>query len=313
VKKKQQMLSGPGNRNGELYLLKVSQEMNARDYIVYKQVQWAKNQGLELIGSKNKRGRKTYTKTLDENLFEPLSSKCRKEFLKGDGSELTEDSEFPSKMQALHSSSALGVNIFQYWDTIQDVPTIAQSCCLCRNTTTTARTILFECKYPVEEGFRTSPNIDVVIQNAPESQYEVYAIECKFTEAYSSRGHAGLKKKYLDLDIWSSLPKLHKVAVEISPKDNRFEFLHAAQLIKHILGLRRTHGKKGFRLLYLWYDAFGREGAKHRAEADEFMTAAKQDGIKFYSKTYQELITYTAQNHRDSHQEYVEYITTRYL
>jgi len=66
-------------------------------------------------------------------------------------------------------------------------------------------------------------------------------------------------------------------------------------------------------LLYLWYDAFGREGAKHRVEADEFMSAAKQDGIKFYSKTYQESITYVAQNRRDSHQEYVEYITTRYL
>jgi hypothetical protein len=286
--------------------------MNAHDYIIYKQVQWANNQGRVLIDSKNKRGRKAYTKTLDENLYEPLSPKSRKEFLAGDGSELVDDSEFPSKMQALHSSSALGVNIFQYWDTIQDVPIIAHCCGLCRRTNTTSRKISFEVKYPVDDDFHTSPNLDVVIQNEPEFQYKVYAIECKFTKAYSSREHAGLMKKYLDLDIWKSIPNLHKMAGEIRPKDNRFESLHAAQLIKHILGLKRAHGKRGFRLLYLWYDAFGFEGAKHRAEVEEFIALAKQDDIKFHAMSYQKLIIYIAQNHRDTHKDYVEYVTNRY-
>ena len=287
--------------------------MNAREYILNKQVQWARNLGLELIGSKNEHGYKAYTKTLDENLFEPLSSKTREEFLAGDGSELSEDSEFPSKMQALHSSSALGVNIFQYWDTVQDVPAIAQCCGLCSKTNTTSMEILFEVKYPVDDQFRIGPNIDVVIRNAPKAQYKVFAIECKFTEAYSGRGHSGLKKKYLDLDIWQSIPNIHRMAVEISPKDETFEFLHAAQLIKHVLGLKRVYGKKGFRLLYLWYDALGTEGAKHREEADRFIAVAKQDDIKVHSQSYQELSIKIARDYRDSHQKYVEYITARYL
>jgi hypothetical protein len=51
----------------------------------------------------------------DDNLFEPLLSEVKGNFEEADGGEL---SGKPCKMQAVHSSSALGVNIFQYWKRI---------------------------------------------------------------------------------------------------------------------------------------------------------------------------------------------------
>jgi len=121
------------------------------------------------------------------------------------------------------------------------------------------------------------------------------------------------KQKYFDLDIWEEIPRLKELATSISPKDNRFQYLHAAQLIKHILGLKREYGKTGFRLLYLWYDAIGNEGTKHREEISEFLETAKADGIAIHELSYQELIIRLANEYRASHKEYVEYVTGRYL
>ena len=285
--------------------------MNAREYILTKQSQWAQNQGVELIGSKVDRGRKLYTTDLDSNLFEPLSESTRNDFLGGDGGEL---SGYPAKMQALHSSSALGVNIFQHWESIQDVSAIAQYCGFCNKTTAISREISFEVKYSIDDRFQYGPNIDVVIKNESSVRYKVFAVECKFTEAYGGRGHSGMKEKYLELsEIWKNFPRLKELAKEISPNDSRFEFLHAAQLIKHVLSLSGAYGKNGFRLLYLWYDALGRDGGQHRKEIEEFLEIAKSDGVKVHALSYQELITRIAEGGRDSHQEYVEYITSRYL
>ncbi len=284
--------------------------MNARDYILEKQVQWARNSGMELIGSKGIRGKKAYTKTLIENLFEQLSKSTLNAFQKGDGGELAGK---PSKMQAVHSSSALGVNLFQYWQRINQPEKIAQACAFCNKTTNISKNIRFEAKYPIDPKFKMGPNIDVVIENYPSAKIKVYAIECKFSEAYGGRGHGGIKEKYLELDIWTEIPQLHKLAISISPKDTKNEFLHSAQLIKHILGLKRAYGKTNFRLLYLWYDALGYEGNKHRDEFKDFVEIAKSDGILIHDMSYQELISKLAKTYRGTHPEYIEYITNRYL
>ncbi len=284
--------------------------MNAYEYILSKQIEWARNIGFELIGSKGNRGRLAYTRNLEGNLFEPLSPNTKRSFHEGDGSELAGN---PAKMQAVHSSSALGVNIFQYWDSINEVNKVAHACGLCRRTTKISKGISFEVKYPIDERFQFSPNIDIVLDNAPGSKYKVYAIESKFTEAYSGQGHSGLKEKYLDLDIWEEIPHTHEMGISISPNDSHFRYLHAAQLIKHILGLKRAFGKTGFRLLYLWFDALGSEGAKHREEIDEFLGMVKADGIAIHGMSYQKLIIRLANEYRAFHKEYVEYITGRYL
>ncbi len=278
-----------------------------------KQTAWAANSGLSLIGSKGARGRPAYTPELDQNLFRPLLPEVMKSFAAGDGSELG-STKFPGKMQAVHSSSALAVNVFQYWKSMKAVPVIAALCGLCRGDSQVSCAIHFEEKYPIDDGFGYHPNIDVVIHNAPSARIKRFAVECKFSEAYGGHGHVGIKAKYLGLDdLWADIPNLLRFAMRISPDDYEFAHLHPAQLVKHILGLKRQFGRQGFRLLYLWYDVLGDQGKRHREEAEEFTGIAKSDGIKFHSLTYQELIVALESHLRTDHQDYVRYLTARYL
>jgi hypothetical protein len=285
--------------------------MNAHEYILSKQIQWAYRNNITLIGSKGNRGRKAYTKKLDDNLFEPLLPETEKNFKKADGEELTGN---PCKMQAVHSSSALGVNIFQYWKKMKQFPAIAAACGLCNRNNNTSQDINFEVKFSVNKKFRFSPNIDVVINNSPESRFKVFAIECKFSEAYSSRNHSGISPKYIELNkVWDDIPNLLELAKEISSDDKKYFYLHPAQLIKHILGLKEKFGKNKFRLLYLWYDTIGPESGIHHKEINEFTEITKADNIHFHAMSYQDLIIKLSKDYRNIHRDYINYISGRYL
>lgn len=287
--------------------------MNAIEYIQTKQQIWAKSRGINLIGSKGDRVEKNYTTTLNENLFLPISSAVKQAFDEGDGNELNQQDGFPAKMQALQSSSALAVNVFQYWMT-KKISTIASACGLCRRNNTSPKSISFEKKFEINKEFQFSPNIDVVIENSSNFNFKVFAIECKFTEAYSTIGYTGLKEKYISLEnIWNDIPNIYLLAQRISPNDNDFDYLHPAQLIKHILGLKRKYGKNGFRLLYLWYDTLGEEGFRHKEEIERFTKICKEDGVKFHSISYQELILKLRKDCWDEHSEYIDYLSNRYI
>jgi hypothetical protein len=294
--------------------------MKAYEYITAKQTQWALNRGIPLIGSKVDKGRPAYTPELNQNLFEPLALDIRKSFEKGDGNEISGSPSSPAKMQAVHSASALSVNVFQYWQRIKQVSVIASACGFCRKGNAVSEKIVFEDKYPIDDNldkFPKAPNIDVVFHNSDLSHFKRFAIECKFSEAYSLQKHNGLKPAYIDLvSIWSDIPNLKVLAKSISPNDNCFTYLHAAQLIKHILGLKKECGKNGFRLLYLWYDVFGKEGTIHRFEIEKFSEIARADGIYFDAMTYQELILALSKECRQEHQEhtdYIKYLSEHYL
>ena len=175
--------------------------MNISEKIIAKQIEWAKNRNINLIGSQGAKGRPVYTTTVDENLFQPLNEQTRKELIEGDGSELKIGANRPSKIQALHSSSALGINIFDYWRKFSDISVIVTACGLTRANSTMTGRIQFEQKFPIDDRFQYSPNLDVVIYPDNPRKIKVYGIECKFTESYSSRGHGGLDELgYLEKD-----------------------------------------------------------------------------------------------------------------
>ena len=200
--------------------------MKAREYILVKQMQWAINHDITLI-SKGKRGRPAYTSDLEQNLFEPLLPETCECFKKGDGGEIIGSQDSPAKMQAVHSSSALGVNIFQYWQRIGQVHVIAAACGFCKKGNNTSEKIVFEDKYPIDEKkFSFAPNIDVVIYNSDSAKVKRCAIECKFAEAYISRGHLEIKLKYINLDeIWKDIPAIYNLAKSLCPDDNKFLYL----------------------------------------------------------------------------------------
>jgi hypothetical protein len=79
------------------------------------QERWARAQGYAV----DARG---YLKTVELNLREPLSARARAAFDAGDGGELSDSRSRPAKMRALHSSSALAVNVFDYWTAHDPAP-----------------------------------------------------------------------------------------------------------------------------------------------------------------------------------------------
>lgn len=288
--------------------------MNGYKFILTKQINWVNRNNIKLVGSKKNKGRKSYTTKLEENLFEPLLNQVETEIKNGDGGELNGNNTHSAKMCAVHSASAIGVNVFQYWIN-KNVTEIASALGLCRKNNLSAKEIHFEQKFEISNKFRFSPTIDVIITNEKINKIKAFGIECKFSEAYSSRKHPGLKKKYIDVisEQWNDLPNLLELAKEINPSDNKFKHLHPAQLIKHILGLKRQYKKNGFRLLYLWYDVFGMDGCNHRKEIDEFSKVAQRDNIKFHSISYQELIIKLNDEFYKGNEKYIDYLSDRYL
>lgn len=312
--------------------------MNSKEFIALKQRSWAKRKGLELVSAYiPDRGEKNYVNHLSDNLFEDLTEESIKYYCSGSGNETKDQKDQLAKMKALHSSSALVVNLFQYWQG-KDVAPILNACKLTSRTHTTDAMMKhigtassqalspLDCEIKFEEQFEISkklfrypPNIDVVI-STPLSEI---AIEAKFTEPYGGT-HKGLKQVYVEnISFWKGLPNLYELAKEISPDDTKFRYLDAAQLIKHILGLRNDchyvqeksarRLRRKFHLLYLWYDVIGEEGVEHRKEIEQFAEIAKRDNVKFSHVTYQEVIMKLAQAFYKGNEAYCDYLIDRYL
>lgn len=285
-------------------------------YCKNRQIAWAVEGCLPLIGSKGNRGEPAYTTTLDVNLFESLSPEARRELEQGDGEELVEKGG-PCKMQAVHSSAALTVNVFHYWRHQQSLQPILAALGLPGED---CMSVAFEAKRPIMDSpnrkiFGTDPNLDVVIQCSPESRFREIAVECKFTEPYRpcKPEDKALKWQYLkERQLWEDIPACHDLARRIMSSDDHFQYLHAAQLVKHILGLKHRNGKDGFHLIYLWYDVPLEAADQHRLEIEEFQEIVTADGIAFSAVAFQEVIA-ALQECRSGHEKYVEYLVERYI
>ncbi len=285
--------------------------VKSAEYIKQRQKLWAKSRKMDLIGSAGERGEKAYTKDLNTNLIVPLSKAIRDEYQAADGGELK--GKQPDKMQAVHSSSALAVNGFAHWHSTNKIELIAQAL---KIPTAGLTGMSFEKQLPIMDNVNRSefphdPNLDVFFS------YKNYAVgvESKFSEAYSSRKHSGLRAPYINhREFWEGLPSLYKFAKSISPDDKDFHHLHPAQLIKHILGLRYAFGSK-FRLVYLWYDAPFSDGTQHQREIERFSSILEKDKVGFQAITWQELIIRLAEKHQDEteHRDYIDYLVERYL
>ena len=122
-----------------------TRNMNGFDYILTKQIAWANRNKIKLVGREITKGRQAYTKTLNENLFEPLLPQTKTEIEKGDGGELKNDVSHSAKMCAVHSSSAICVNVLQYWKN-KTISNIAYALGLCRKENKSPKGISFEQK-----------------------------------------------------------------------------------------------------------------------------------------------------------------------
>jgi hypothetical protein len=285
--------------------------LRSLDYIKQRQILWARRKGIELKGSDGERGLHIYAGRLEDNLYGELKGKSDelKAYKDAAGKELD------SKMKALHSSSAIAVNVFAHWLNQPSKDAIAVAL---RIPSKNINSMRFEAQLPIMDNvnqveFPNNPHLDVLFEYNGRKP-EAVGIECKFaTEAYSGRAHQAIRDPYMRYTkLWKGLSNLLDLAKEVRKK-NEYHHLDTAQLTKHIFGLR--HAFDNFRLVYLWYDVPFDEGMEHREEIRRFSEIVKEDGIIFQAITWQELIIHLAEKHKDEkeHRDYINYLVERYL
>jgi len=268
------------------------------DYIVNCQLRWAAEAKIPI---------EAYTRTVEENIFSgELHPDTRNEYARGKGHELYGPR---AHMKALYSSSALVVNVFDYWRRQNRVQDIAK-CCGAEGIATGME---FEKTHPIKGIQGTPPHLDVEFTPAVP-----LAIESKFTETYRRTTRRPLTKTKLDVylehdDIWDGMPKLKNLAQDIvrhSRARTKFEYLDVPQLIKHILGLKCSYGR-GFSLLYLWYKVDSKEATQHEQELADFRNRINSE-LKFRTMTYQELFG-RIQRVPNVDSSYFKYLEQRYF
>ena len=206
-------------------------EKNIRDA----QKAWAQSNGLSFCSE-------GYVCDVEANLWKPLSARARDAFEKGAGSELS------CHMRALHSSSALAANFFDYWTNRDKAPLLSALGVDADG----VESLDFEA--PFATGLSgTPPHIDIAIRL---NSGFVVAVECKFTEHLerSTEGKSEFSPSYFlsSGGLWTQkgLPQCQTLAEELHENRCRFEFLDPWQLLKHALGLAKQL-KDRFSLYYI--------------------------------------------------------------
>jgi hypothetical protein len=242
-----------------------------------------------------------YAYRLSDNLFCGLCDETLSDFSNGSGNEL-DTSRGRSKMLALHSSSALACNVFEYWRS-RDASPLGEALHL--------DTDILHFSFEAQLRTGISParsNLDVLITLSDQS---VIGVESKYLEPYSK--HRGsIPQSYFAPGArnWAhhKLPSCHKIARDYAAGALKFRCLDVPQLLKHILALRNEYGHR-FTLLYLWYDIGGELGLAHRAEIEQFRNCISGD-VEFRDNTYQQLITTLSTLLPGN--DYVAYLSARY-
>jgi hypothetical protein len=272
------------------------------------QLAWARSRGLILQGSAGSRGAQVYTRSLRENLFEPIAKTVEAQFRAARGQELGSPGRV-GKAQALHSSASLCINMFHHWLRINRLDAIAEALGLPTSGIVGGS---FEVPFLIDGRFGSCPSLDFVLWRQ-DTRPSVVAIEAKFTEPLG-REHGGFPAKYFVLPrLWDGLHHTRRLAMQITGDvDPSYRLLYPKQLICHLLGLMQAFGTPGrFHLHYLFYDVPGLD--LHSEEVASFARYLHADGIAFTWSTYQDLILRLDREHRSETPAWCRYMALRYL
>ncbi len=278
-----------------------------------------------------------YLESVGANLRDRLSPRACAGYQAGDGKEFEWSGNTPPNMWALHSSSALVANFFDYWtDNGNRAPLLSAL----RVDAIADDLLEFEKKFPGLRG--KPPNLDVAITLTSDC---VIAIESKFTEWMSSSpdGKSNFRRrnvKHWDdssyfprlVEHWKGvgLPNCQQLARELNsiqkerflnPKSTAeypFSHLDPVQLLKHALGLAKRRANvrfspyyDNFSLYYLYYDWPGKESAAHKDEIKSFCACVGEE-LNFKALTYQEVYERLRLSEAIE-PEYLTYLGNRYF
>ena len=291
--------------------------LSPRKHLERQQRRWADSAGIDY----DARG---FVRDPNANLRVPLAASTRAAFVRG--TELTPRKSQPARFSALHSSAALVANVFDHWST-RDAAPLGAALGL------GAERVQLKFEEPLATGVEGDPPLSDVVLRYESGQ--IVAIESKFGEWLVRRAsnRLDLKPKYFagGKAIWeeAGLPRCQRLAEDLRLGRERFKHLHAAQLLKHALGLVReirvgaaigndavaTAGEGPSRsmreLRYLYYEWPHGPAVAHRAELERFADLVGAE-IRFSASTYQDLYRALEADARVDH-AYLDYLRARYF
>ncbi len=236
---------------------------------------------------------KGYAPTWKDNLLEGLPTNwIERDFGKGAGQELA------TKFRAAHSSAALVVNTFGPWRIDTASLVIAG--------VTKFRSLHFETTCPT--GLHgTAPHLDLLAEGNL-----LVAVESKCTEwmkptpAVFSAAYDKLRASYGDSPWFEQMQLLREAP-------NRYQFLDAAQIVKHAFGLLNCFREREMRLVYLYWEPRNSdmwpECRAHRAEADDLAAKVQRSPVRLIPMSYRELWAEWESQRSPNH---LQYLRTRY-
>lgn len=275
----------------------------AHNDVLGAQCAWAERHDLE----PDPRG---YLARYELNLRDALSPAALTAFQNGSGAELIDRAGHAAKMRALHSSSALAVNVFDFWT--ERVQRDGTRILRALGTDGGATRLEFERKLPT--GARgTPPNIDVVITR---DDTRLIGVESKFTEWMSPKeALATSLHPYVNggASFWlrAALPATHQLVEGMLAGEEVFRYLDVPQLLKHALGLTRKSAP-GWELRYLYFDALCAARNAHSSELDRFQAAVGSE-LRFRAITYQAFVDRLQPPRDEEEVAYFEYLSERYF
>ena len=249
-----------------------------------------------------------YLTHVDHNLYLPLGQLARAEIGHGSGKEFGTE-ERPGKLAAPWSSSALAVNVFEYWRDRDRAPLVSALGC--------DDIVNLNLEQRLGTGFsnRAPANLDVVLTTRTHD----IGIESKFCEPYGAASHGDFRPSYLRRGPdkrWLNLSRLRDLAHAIAERTVTFSRLDAPQLIKHALALQRRSNatKRPFQLMLLWYCPPGDHAATRQLhdEISILAGAMRADSVVFRAETYQAFFQKLRQS-AAGHADYIDYLAARYF
>jgi hypothetical protein len=245
---------------------------------------------------------------LADNLRAPLGGATLHEIERG--SELTPYATRPARLFSLSSSAALVLNVFGYWRDRDVSPLLHALGVEGRGDVR----LTFE--EPLPTGLAgDAPTADVLLELGAGRHV---AIESKYAEwlVRRPRNKRVFKEKYFPqgsgAGVWfaAGLPLCQALAEDLQADRERLRFLHAAQLLKHALGLAKS-GRRNSVLVYLYYDWSVREAATHRREIEHVVERLAPE-LEVRALTYQALFgSLRAAPSVDG--PYLDYLAQRYF
>lgn len=249
--------------------------------------------GAQRVSPSMRYGKKGYALQWKDNLMNGLPlAEIEHDFKKGAGRELA------GKLCAAHSSAALAVNAFGPWRTAP--------ASLAFGGMTGFHSVQFEAPCPTGLG-GTPPHLDLLAEGDL-----LVAVESKCTEwmkptpAMFSPSYENLRPSHGDSPWFEQMRQLRE-----TPK--QYQFLDAAQLIKHAFGLMNCYRTRDVRLVYLYWEPRNAntwpECRIHRTEADELAAKVQQSPVRLIPMSYREL---WAEWERQRSPDHLKYLTDRY-